>query len=155
MRFLSHHNEYYKFFGYFLGFIACLYSPNNTLIPYLCVVIFFDYVLGVLRAWIQGKYSRDEAIKGVIKKVGYFILIALAHILDVLMGLDWVVERLMMYVLITNDIISVLEHCKWFGIDINIFIQLVYRFRRKVKKDVEDVIKDEGGDDWEDYHSDD
>ena len=62
--------------GYFLG--GC----DNLMIA-LIVFVVADYVTGVMCAIIDKKLSSEVGFKGIFKKVLIFILVGIAHILDV------------------------------------------------------------------------
>ncbi|MBQ6546459.1 MAG: phage holin family protein [Bacilli bacterium] len=79
----------------------------------LIVIVILDYVSGLCNAMYHKKLSSAIGLKGIIKKVGYFVIVALSVILDRIMGNTGALRTLVIYFFVANEGISILEN--WGG----------------------------------------
>lgn len=79
----------------------------------LLTVIVLDYVTGIFKAIYNKKINSTVGIKGIIKKVGYLIIVAIAVILDRIAGNTGAIRTLVIYFFVANEGISILEN--WGG----------------------------------------
>lgn len=127
--------------GYYIAciFIAVVgeWTPSLTT---LCVVMALDYATACILAVVwkkspktnTGGLSSSVAIKGVFKKVGYFIVIIIAHRLDLLFNTD-VTKSSVICFLISGECLSVIENLGTMGVPIPKFL-----------KDCVEVLKNKG-----------
>ena len=76
----------------------------------LIIIIIIDYLTGVASAFYNKKVSSKKGLKGIIKKFCYFLVVALAVIVDNLMGQSGVIRTLVIYFFVANDGISIIEN---------------------------------------------
>ena len=119
----------------------------------LIIAMIIDYVTGMLSAWLNSELSSKKGIKGIVKKVSYLALVAVAMIVDWLIccGLQQINVNIKYSVffavlvavwLIINELISVLENLAKMGVPIPNFLKkLINRLKNTV---------DEKGDDKND-----
>lgn len=79
----------------------------------LLVVIVLDYLTGICKAIYNKKINSTVGLKGIIKKVGYLIVVAVAVILDHIAGETGAIRTLVIYFFVANEGISILEN--WGG----------------------------------------
>jgi len=79
----------------------------------LITVIVLDYVTGVFKAIYNKKINSSVGLKGIIKKLGYLIIVAVAVILDRISGNTGAIRTLVIYFFVANEGISILEN--WGG----------------------------------------
>lgn len=79
----------------------------------LLIMVTLDYITGVFKAIHNKKLNSFIGLKGIIKKFGYFIIVAMATILDIITGDTGAIRTLVIYFFIANDGISILEN--WGG----------------------------------------
>lgn len=79
----------------------------------LITVIVLDYVTGVFKAIYNKKINSSVGLKGIIKKLGYLIVVAVAVILDKIAGNTGAIRTLVIYFFVANEGISILEN--WGG----------------------------------------
>ena len=132
-----------------------LYYFGIVAVPIIILVIamVIDYVTGMLSAWLNAELSSKKGIKGIVKKVSYLALVAVAMIVDwlIFQGLQQINVDLHYSVffailvtvwLIINELISVLENLSRMGVPIPNFLKkLINRLKNTV---------DEKGDDKSD-----
>lgn len=128
---------------YYLGIVA-------VPIIILIIAMIIDYVTGMMSAWLNSELSSKKGIKGIVKKVSYLALVAVAMIVDwlIFQGLQQINVDLHYSVffavlvavwLIINELISVLENLAKMGVPIPNFLKkLIDRLKNTV---------DEKGDD--------
>lgn len=79
----------------------------------LLTVIVLDYITGVLKAIYNKKINSSVGRKGILKKLGYLIIVAVAVILDKITGCTGAIRTLVIYFFVANEGISILEN--WGG----------------------------------------
>ena len=82
----------------------------------LIVVVLLDYLTGICQAIYNKKLNSTVGAKGIIKKIGYFIIVAVAVILDKITGDTGAIRTLVIYFFVANEGISILEN--WGGMDL-------------------------------------
>ena len=110
----------------------------------LIVAMIIDYVTGMMSAWLNSELSSKKGIKGIVKKVSYLALVAVAMIVDwlIFQGLQQINVDLHYSVffavlvtvwLIINELISVLENLSRMGVPIPNFLKkMVNRLKNTV-----------------------
>ncbi len=102
----------------------------------LIVAMIIDYVTGMLSAWLNAELSSKKGIKGIVKKISYLALVAVAMIVDwlIFQGLQQINVDLHYSVffavlvtvwLIINELISVLENLSRMGVPIPNFLKKI------------------------------
>lgn len=79
----------------------------------LITVIVLDYITGLFKAIYNKKINSTVGLKGIIKKVGYLIIVSVAVILDKIAGNTGAIRTLVIYFFVANEGISILEN--WGG----------------------------------------
>lgn len=82
----------------------------------LIVVVILDYISGVIAAVINHELSSRKGFAGILKKVLFFCVVAVSHIVDQATGAGGVLRALTIGFLLANESISVLENCGRCGI---------------------------------------
>ena len=76
----------------------------------LITVMVLDYLTGVAKAIYNKKMNSKVGAKGIIKKFGYLVIVALAVILDKVTGNTGAIRTLVIYFFVANEGISILEN---------------------------------------------
>ena len=76
----------------------------------LVTIIVIDYMMGLSRAYIQAELSSKIGFKGIVKKICYFGLVAVAVIADDITGAGEVVRTAVIGFLIANEALSIVEN---------------------------------------------
>ena len=92
-------------------------KPDIWLMTLLAFVV-IDYASGVIGAYINHELNSRVGFIGILKKVMYFFVVAVAHCVDVATGANGVLQNIVVGVLIANEGISILENCAKCGIPI-------------------------------------
>lgn len=92
----------------------------------LVAVVLLDYVTGMSKAWVKGELSSRVGLKGILKKLSYFVIVGVAGAMDWLItygltsvGIEWRLPFLLASIvicwLIINELISILENVAAIG----------------------------------------
>lgn len=79
----------------------------------LTLIVILDYVTGVCKAIYNKQLNSEVGLKGIVKKLGYFIVVAVAVILDRVMGDTGAIRTLVIYFFVANEGLSIIEN--WGG----------------------------------------
>lgn len=91
------------FLMYFLG-------GWDIAIQVLIIFIVLDYLTGICKAIYNKKINSTVGLKGIIKKVGYLIVVAVAVEVDRITGETGAIRSLVIYFFVANEGISILEN---------------------------------------------
>lgn len=130
--------------GALASYVTQLIIPAIILIA----VMVLDYITGMAKAWQAGELSSRVGIGGILKKVGYLVIVAVACVLDWLvrygadqMGLNWKLDFLIASIvviwLVINELISILENVAALGAPVPGFLQSLIK---RLKVSVEEKI---------------
>ena len=76
----------------------------------LLFIVVLDYVTGICKAVYNKNLNSEVGLKWIIKKIGYFIVVAIAVILDRITGGTGAIRTLTIYFFVANEGISILEN---------------------------------------------
>ncbi len=99
-------------------FFLSILTGYDTLFKALLIFIVLDYLSGVMRAIYTKKLSSKIGAKGIIKKIGYIVLIVVVEILDILLKDNGYLRNIIIYMFIANEGISILENWSAMGIKV-------------------------------------
>ncbi len=98
--------------GYFLG--GC-----DGLLYALLVFVIIDYITGVMCAVNDKKLSSAVGFRGICRKVLIFLLVGLAHILDMqVLHQEGVLRTAVIFFFLANDGLSILENAAHLGLPV-------------------------------------
>lgn len=105
--------------GYFLGgWDGLLYA--------LIAFVVIDYIIGVMCAISDRTLSSEVGFKGICRKVLIFLLVGIAHILDVnVIGSGGVLRTAVIFFYISNEGVSLLENAAHLGLPVPEKIKVV------------------------------
>ncbi len=76
----------------------------------LLVVMIIDYITGLMSAIYNKEVNSKTGLKGIVKKFGYLLIVALSVIVDRITETNGVIRNLVIYFFVANDGISILEN---------------------------------------------
>ncbi|MDO7787510.1 phage holin family protein [Desulforamulus aquiferis] len=83
------------------------WSPTLELLVFMVVI---DYITGLYAAYSQGQLSSQVGFCGIAKKLFIFLLIAVAHKMDMAFDSPGFLRNLITYFYIANEGLSMLEN---------------------------------------------
>ena len=85
----------------------------------LVAVVTIDYITGLGAAFVGKRLDSRIGGRGIVKKVGYFVLVALAHLLDTGTGMSApVLQTATIWYLVANEGLSITENLGEVGVPI-------------------------------------
>ena len=85
----------------------------------LVAFIVIDYLTGLGAAFVGKRLDSEVGSKGIVKKVGFMVLVAVAHLLDIGTGMEApILQTATTWFLIANEGISITENLGEIGVPI-------------------------------------
>ena len=120
----------------------------------LLLVMLADYVSGMAKAWSTGTLCSRTGLRGIVKKLGYLVLVGAAGVVDWLVryglaqagvevSFQFLIAAMVIVWLIINELISILENVAAMGSPVPGFLQ---KLLGKLKNAVEKKTEDENAD---------
>jgi toxin secretion/phage lysis holin len=82
----------------------------------LLIFIVVDFITGVCRAIYDKKLNSKIGAKGIIKKIGYLLLVAMSVQIDFLTGNTGTIRTVVIYSFVVNEGISIIENWASMGL---------------------------------------
>lgn len=131
---------------------AFLMYFQNLMTPFiiLFILMILDWITGLTNAWMHKELSSARGIQGIVKKVSYFVVIAVAMVADYLIfhvanqiGIEMpqaltAIGMLVTVWLIVNECISILENLAKIGTPMPAFL-------KKLMERLKEKTEDQGG----------
>lgn len=109
----------YKFgFATIGGVGGYLFGGWSALLQILVAFVAIDYVTGFIASGAEGKLSSKIGFKGIFKKLMIFALVAVAHLIDKLIGEAHVIRDAVIFFYCGNELLSILENAGRTGLPV-------------------------------------
>lgn len=99
-------------------FLTFIFGDWDVALQCLVVAVALDYVSGIIKAFVKKELSSKIGVKGLLKKVGVFVVVALAVLLDKVSGSTGAVRTLVIYYFVANEGLSIVENLAETGLPI-------------------------------------
>ena len=96
--------------GGFITGITYFLGGWDKALEIMLILIVLDYLTGLLKAIYNKKLNSSVGLKGIIKKIGYLIIVALSVLLDKVVGNTGAIRTLVIYFFVANEGISIIEN---------------------------------------------
>lgn len=93
-----------------------LFENIDINLKYLIIVVILDFISGIFKAFVKKKINSSIGVKGVLKKFSYFIVVAISKIIGNILNIGNLLLKIVIYSLVFNEIVSILENCTEMGI---------------------------------------
>lgn len=100
-------------FGAVTGY---LYGGWTTMLNALLVLVVADFVTGWIAAWVRGELRSMKGYIGIAKKVGIFIVITVAHMIDGVLGDMHYLRDAVVFFYLANELLSIIENTGKMGV---------------------------------------
>lgn len=115
------------------GGVTAYFGAVAIPLAVLMIAMVTDYISGMTKAWMTGKLSSKVGVIGIVKKVGYLIVVLVAAIVDWLLmsglnkvglsvGMDFCFGIMVTIWFIINECISILENVAAIGVPLPKFL---------------------------------
>lgn len=123
----------------------------------LAAVMLLDYSTGIAKAWVHGELSSKIGILGILKKVGYLIIVAVGMVIDWILqagiselhldfNLEFLFAMIVIVWLILNELISILENVAAIGAPVPHWLTKIItklKSQAEEKVDISDEVKED------------
>ncbi|MBQ8301759.1 MAG: phage holin family protein [Clostridia bacterium] len=92
------------------GTLAFMFGEWDSILWALIIIMVLDYITGIIKAVYNKQISSEIGFKGILKKITILIIVALANIMQVLVGGNVAIREIVIMFYITNEGISILEN---------------------------------------------
>lgn len=132
-----------------------MYNAITEVIIVFALLMFIDYITGMIASYIEKDWDSQIAIKGVIKKVGYIFLLLISILFDyVLLNIGNILGFTISFIgiftllvacwLISTELISIVENLGRMGVPIPNFLKKAFK---RLKDTTEKIGEEEAGED--------
>ena len=92
------------------GVIAGIFGGCDALICALILLMALDYLTGVIKGIYFKNLSSEIGFRGLLKKMLILVMVALANIVEKLLGVDFAIRETVIMFYAANEAISILEN---------------------------------------------
>ena len=100
------------------GALSYFFGGWSALLGVLLAFVVVDYITGVLAAAVKRKLNSGIGFVGIAKKVLIFVIVAVAHLVDVTLGDAHFFRDATIFFYLANELLSILENAGSVGIPI-------------------------------------
>lgn len=128
--------------------VGYLYGGWTAMLNALLILVVIDFLTGWAAAWINGELRSMKGYIGIAKKVGIFLFVTVAHVIDGVLGDMHFLRDAVIFFYIANELLSIIENAGKMGIPMPpAFINAVAVLQEKagVKKGQEDSNTEQNG----------
>lgn len=99
-------------------FLTFIFGDWDVALQCLVIAIALDYISGLIKAFVNKELSSKIGVKGILKKVGVLVIVALAVLIDKVTGESGAVRTLVIYYFVANEGLSIVENLGEAGLPI-------------------------------------
>ena len=111
-------NYFHYLVGLIGGFIYYGVGGYDKGLEVLMWMVVIDYITGLLSAYVLKELDSDIGREGIARKVGLFFTVAIAHLVDQVLGSEGMVRQMAIWFYISKEGISALENLGEAGVPI-------------------------------------
>ena len=98
--------------------VSYLFGGWNALLGVLLAFVVADYATGVLAAAVEGRLSSAVGMRGIARKVMIFVIVAMAHLADTVLGDGHMIRDAACFWYLANELLSIIENAGRIGVPI-------------------------------------
>jgi len=118
----------------------------TLLIQVLLVFVIADWITGWVAAWMNGELRSRIGHEGIIRKVTIFILVAIANLIDGILGEGHYIRDAVIFFYLATELLSIIENVGRMGIPMpEVLRSAVKIFQSKSGENSEEGTKDHAG----------
>lgn len=110
-------------FASLLTFISKFYSKVDYSLIVLISVILIDYITGLIKAYVNKELNSKIGFKGLLKKLGIFVIILLSFEIDKLILANGALKSMTVFYYVSIECLSIFENFGKIGIPIPNFLK--------------------------------
>ncbi|MDX8359203.1 MULTISPECIES: phage holin family protein [Bacillaceae] len=105
-------------FSFLCSTVTFLFGGWDKLMVILLVFVIIDYVTGMISATIEGSLSSRIGFKGIMQKIFIFALVAIAHLIDLILGEYHFLRDTTIFFYLSNELLSIIENAGRAGVPV-------------------------------------
>jgi toxin secretion/phage lysis holin len=115
--------------------VSFLVGGVDSLVIILLCFVAVDYATGIIASAMEGKLSSQVGFRGIVRKLLIFVLVAVSHLLDTVIGWDnHLIRDTIIFFYIANEFISIVENAGRVGVPIpTVLRKAIELFKDEVK----------------------
>ena len=98
--------------------LVYLWGGFDVAMQCLLIAIVLDYISGIIKAFVLKQLSSSISFKGILKKFGVLVVVALAVLIDRVTGESGAIRTLVIYYFVANEGLSIIENMGLAGLPI-------------------------------------
>lgn len=111
-------------------------------LKYLISLVILDFFTGILKSYLKKKTNSSISVKGIFKKISYFVVIWVSVIIDHTLNMKEVLRNIVIYSFLLSEMISILKNCTEMGIRLpKILISSLETLQKKINRSEEKIKK--------------
>lgn len=119
--------------------IGYTFGGWTVLLTLLLILVVADWLSGWAAAWMNGELKSRVGYYGIARKVGIFVMVMIAHLIDVVLGNAHYFRDIVIFFYLANELLSVVENLGRMGLPIpNVILSAVKIFETKSEQGKED-----------------
>lgn len=96
-----------------------LFGGWPLLLNIFLAFVVIDYITGLIASGIQGQLNSKVGWKGIARKVVMFLIIAVAHMVDILLEIQTdMIRNAVIFFYLANELLSIIENAGRIGLPI-------------------------------------
>lgn len=112
-------SEYFNYIvGAIGGYLGYALGGYDQALGILIGMVVADYITGLLSAYVTKKLNSDIGKQGIVKKIGVFLVVAIAYMTDTILGAEGLIRMMSIWFYISKEGISALENLAESGVQI-------------------------------------
>jgi len=100
------------------SWLTYLFGGGSALLGILLAFVVTDYITGILAAGSKGELNSAIGFKGIGRKIGIFVLVAIAHLVDRALGDGTLIRDAAIFFYLANELLSIIENVGVIGVPI-------------------------------------
>jgi len=104
--------------GGIIGLFAYLFGGADAIMLALIAMMVIDFVTGLIKAAVLKEITSEKMFVGGARKIGMFCIVAVANLIDGILGLGGALRTATIAYFIANEGISLLENWSLMGLPI-------------------------------------
>ncbi|MFW5436549.1 phage holin family protein [Paenibacillus apiarius] len=100
------------------GIASFMFGGWPLLLQVLLVMVVADYVTGIIAGGAEGKLKSKVGLIGIARKVFIFVIVAIAHMVDIILGDQNMLRDATIFFYMANELLSIVENGGRMGVPI-------------------------------------
>lgn len=99
-----------SFFSTVATTLLFIFGGWDIALQSLVIVMIIDYLTGISKSYVAETLNSNKGFKGIVKKLAMLGLVAIAVIIDRLIGDTGLIRNFIIYYLVANEGLSIIEN---------------------------------------------